>query len=98
MDGHTFFMTHTHTHKCAHTGAPVVCRKHTSISGTYYTVPPIMLLLINTKINKHTHIHVDFLRCAWQTQPAEKEFKGIMVALGKESRTRWKSGHGRKMR
>lgn len=80
----------TYTQACAHTGAPVVCNTHT-FSGTYYTVPPV-ILLINTQTSQHTPTHthmVDFLGCPWQTQPAE-EFKGIVVALGEESRTRWK--------
>lgn len=29
---------------------------------------------------------MDSWGCAWQTQPAEKEFKGIVLAAGEESR------------
>lgn len=29
---------------------------------------------------------MDFWGCAWQTQPTEKEFKGIVLAAGEESR------------
>lgn len=79
-----------------HTQGLLWCAGNTaSLSGTYCTVPPVMSLLKNTRIqahmSKHTHIHTQYMEfrgCAWQTEKAEKEFKGNVLARGEESRTR----------
>lgn len=85
MDGRA---TLSHMHKTSmhtHRGSCGVLENTRSLSGTYCTIPPVILLLINTHTQANTRTWHGFVE---ECMADEKEFKGIALALGKEKRMR----------
>lgn len=76
---------HTHTQAC--TGAPVVCWK--THSGTYCTIPPVMLLLIK---HKQPHTHTTWISRDVHGRLQSRSLKGLCgckeKTVGREQTTR----------